>query len=69
MDRLERLRDAVLEHLYTLTELRYRRVDQEALAELPLDEQHKAMYAQGAMDALELLLFLARAEERGPGAQ
>ena len=68
---LVRYRDEVLERLYALTEHRYAQIDLEALAELPLEEQHKALYAQGAMDALDLLLHLVEMEalEAGGVAQ
>lgn len=71
MDELARAlahyREEVLERLYTLTEHRYAQIDREALEGLPLEEQHKAMYAQGAMDALDLLRHLVEMETLEPG--
>ena len=64
---IARYREEVLERLYALTEHRYAQIDLEALAELPLEEQHKALYAQGAMDALDLLRHLVEMETLEPG--
>jgi len=64
---ISRYREEVVERLYALTEHRYAQIDREALEGLPLEEQHKAMYAQGAMDALDLLRHLVEMEVLEPG--
>jgi len=62
MDRLERAQAEVLERLFELTEARFRELA-DGLEGLPLEERLKAMYAAGAMDALEMVA--AQAEGRG----
>ena len=37
------------------------------LASLPLEEQYRALYAQGAMGVLDLLRHLVEMETLGPG--
>jgi len=62
MERLERARAEVLERLFELTEARFRELA-DGLEGLPEEERLKAMYAAGAMDALELVAALVQGRE------
>ncbi len=62
MDRLERVRAEVLEQLFNMTEARFRELA-DGLEGLPLEERLKAMYAAGAMDALEMVAAQAEGRE------
>ena len=52
----------MLEQLFNMTEARFRELA-DGLEGLPLEERLKAMYAAGAMDALEMVAAQAEGRE------